>query len=143
MNSLPMLSGFRARISGADTRKFQSAMFLAQLFTEASCYSFSLMRGHVFSEDLDQDLSILISERLTNVTKFLSTERFVHDETQETLAQTLRWLLDQEPDVIEAAATLRFYLAEGLGDPSRKLRWYNALSPATRRAAGELAPVRV
>lgn len=138
METLPFLSAFRKRITCSESRKVHCAVFLAQSFTHSYCYSFSLMRGRVFSEDLGQDLIVLMAERFAAVADALSSSSHALHRGEEKLSRQLRWLLDQDTEVVEAAATLRFYDDEGLGDPSKKLRWYGELSPGIRSAASQL-----
>jgi hypothetical protein len=138
METLPFLSAFRKRITSSDSRKVHCAVFLAQSFTRSYCYSFSLMRGRVFSEDLGQDLVVLLTERFAAAADALSSSSHPSYKGEERLSDQLKWLLDQDTEVVEAAATLRFYNDEGLGDPLKKLRWYSELSPGIRSAATQL-----
>jgi hypothetical protein len=141
MNTLALLNDFRDRITSSDSRKLHCAVFLAQSFTHSTYYSFSLMRGRVFSEDLDQDFIVVMTGRVNASGTFFSKSRPFH-RVQELLTAQLTWLLDQDAEVVEAAATQWFYDNEGLGDPSEKLRWYKALSPSVRSAASKLQPPR-
>jgi hypothetical protein len=140
MNTLALLTALRGRIRSSESRKLHCVVFLAQSFTHSSWYSFSLMRGRVFSEDLDVDLIVLLTERFAAAAEALSSRLHPYPKAEETLTRELTWLLDQDAEVVEAAATQRFYHDEGLGDPSKKLRWYGALSPSIRSAASKLQP---
>ncbi len=45
----------------------------------------------------------------------------------ESLRQILMRLLDEDSNVVDAAATALFFSREDLGDPALKLNWYRSL----------------
>ena len=138
MNTLALLSTFGDRVTSTESRRLHCAFFLAQSSTQAPCYSFSLMRGRVFSQELDQDLVFFQISRLTHSAEALSSWAKETEATYAMMSKLLHWLLEHDTAVVEAAATKRFYSVEGLGDPSTKLRWYDALPSDIKSAASEL-----
>lgn len=128
----------RADFASIDARKLQCAFFLAQTSTQATSYSFSLMRGRVFSEDLDQELVFLHIRNIAKAAEAMSVSPHADEGMYQRFSSCLSRFLDQETQVVEAAATNRFYEQEGLGNPAAKLRWYNELSPDVRSEATQL-----
>src|SRR5258706_7139285 len=120
----------------AEGRKLHAAFFLAQSSSGLPAYSFSLQRGRVRSEQFDQDLVLVYVAGYRNISLAQADEP--HCDFLVTFKESYSWLLEEEDEVLEAAATSRYFRLEGLGDPSAKLRWFGALSPEIVRRAATL-----
>jgi hypothetical protein len=121
-----------------DARKLQSAVFLAQSYLPRPLYNFSLSRGRVHSEQLDSDLVFLVVVFSRGKAASVTTHDPSDDEARQTLRESLSWLLQEENQVLEAAATTRFFEREGLGDPSSRLTWFGSLPEPIRRRAAQV-----
>src|SRR5436309_15831848 len=135
----------------ADPAKLRPALYLAQQFSTHSLYRYRLRLGKVVSDQLDQDLTQLLSGgQLTRVQSHaegvvshavaVDPDRFaawVRTEDRD-FCTTLTCLLTEETSVLEAAATLRFFTVEKLGNPEEKLHWFRTLSDETRARASDL-----
>jgi hypothetical protein len=138
--------------SGADAAKLRPAMYLAQHRLGTSWYNYRLAQGRVFSDELDLDLSQLESGGLlrrvcgTGSRSFKFIPHVANEGLQqwlttsdELLVQQVRELLDEDREVLDAAATSSYFGNEELGEPGEHLRWYRALSEPERTRASELA----
>ena len=122
----------------ATPRKLHAVLFLAQSFSRQLLYQFSLRRGHVYSEDLDHDLIVIRFVGGGQSGSQLLPESDVHRDGYEAVCSQIRELLQKDDDVLDAAATSRFFGDSALGDPLAKLRWFSSLPVGTRREASML-----
>jgi hypothetical protein len=153
METLLKLAGLISQSTeAADPGKLRPALYLAQHFSQHPLYRYRLQLGKVVSDQLDQDLTQLLSGGLLmrvdsqaqgvvshtvavnprKVAAWVSTE-------DKDLCKTLGGLLREETSVLDAAATLKFFEVERLGNPAEKLNWFRTLSDETRAKASDLS----
>lgn len=137
MNAVSLLGILGKEPPSIQIRKIHSAFFLAQSSAITISYSFALERGYVRSDQLDQDLIVLYRAG------FAASPEGIESAERSTGANAsykdfVQFLLNEDDVVLEAAATVRFFEVEGLGDPSSRLRWFKALPQEVRERAATL-----
>ena len=153
METLLTLAKIIGRAGNAEAIKLRPAMFLAQEWSGVTYYDFRVGQGLVFSDQLDQDLSQLVSGGLvlqsspavgSEVTFSPQAQGVqaaqVLSEEESKLVSSIVTLLKESTSVLDAAATSRFFERKRLGDPGEWLQWYRALPDPDRERAGALAP---
>lgn len=130
MNALSILKLFGPELRPDATGKAQAAFFLAQYATGEHLYRFSLQRGRVRSDELDQDFLVLYVVGLAQVPNAAEAAEQAGGPSPSLLSSLrvkLQLLLKEDSDVVDAAATSVFFSEEKLGNPAARLQWFNSL----------------
>jgi hypothetical protein len=138
MEPIDLIALLGGEVEKGDARKLHSAFFLAQSCLTTPLYNFSLSHGRVHSDQFDSDLVFLVVMYAKGATSVRVDHRASDDESGRSLRERLNKLLSEQNEVLEAAATTRFFEKEGLGDPSCRLNWFSALPEPVRRRAKQV-----
>jgi hypothetical protein len=143
MNPIALLKLCGSELNGVDPEKFQAAIFLAERAAERRSespilrYEFGITRGRVRSDELFRDLALLfVGGILQNLSQLGSQPK--EDTESNVFRSALMKYLNEDRQVIEAAATRVFFRDERLGEPADKLRWFRALDGPVLKRASEL-----
>lgn len=149
MDTLPILSELLCESNEEkDTRKLQTALYLAQKLTGNRYYRFRVTHGRVFSDELDQDVSQLTSIGFLNIYSkgnghlyFNGCKRLVAKsvlgEKENELKNILRDLFKEDSPVLEAAATFKYFEEKQFGSPD-KLNWFREVPDITKQKSMKL-----